>query len=190
MISATFLQLNNLIRSETEPTFLIPLLQAFTSSVKILGGPAALPQEARDGLVESFTRQLENIAATRKNRTPIFEVSPAIDFDISEFDVADLNMVNSNLNNIFEPSGLNPLSMDPDEITEDMETLTLNEMTQLLSYLDPMHPLLANVTNVQSFGRNRGIKQNDDMMCSVQKLSQKLTSLLGPLEQDGGEPIE
>ncbi|KIM80082.1 hypothetical protein PILCRDRAFT_543941 [Piloderma croceum F 1598] len=186
MITASFHQLSSLIRSETEPTFLMPLFQSFTSSVEALGGPAALPREAHDGLMESLTLQLENLAATRKKRTPIPEVSPAIDF---EFDVTDLNMVKSNLKNIVEPTGLDLISMDPDEITEDMETLALKEMTQLLSYLDPMHPLLANVITVQSLGRNRGIKHQDDMMRSSEEFTQKLTFLFGP-GRDGGEPIE
>jgi hypothetical protein len=187
MISATFLQLNHLIRSETEPTFLIPLFPAFTSSVKVLGGPVALPREVHDSLTESLTRQLEKLATTRQNRAPILEVSPATDLNIPEFDVTDLNMVKSNFKNMFEPSDLDLFSMDPDEITEDMETIALSEMMQLLSYLDPMHPLLANVTTVQSFGRNRGIKH--DLLRS-EKFAEKLTSLFGPLKQDGGELIE
>jgi len=185
MVSAIFLQLNDLIRSESEPTFFLPFFEAFTSSVKILGGPAALPREAHDGLVESLTLQLEKFAATRQKRAPIPEVSPAINSDVS---VDNLSKIQSNLNNILQPS--DPLSVDPDEITEDMETVMLDEMKKLLYYLDPMHPLLANVTTVQSLGRNRGIKYKDDMMRSCQELTQQLASIAGRLEQDRGEPIE
>jgi hypothetical protein len=59
------------------------------------------------------------------------------------------------------------LTFDFDGMNEDMEMFTLNNMTQLLSYLDPLHPLLANISNIQSLGQDQGIKWLDDVTNQV-----------------------
>jgi hypothetical protein len=186
MISATFFQLNDLIGSEIEPTLLTPLLQTFASSVKILGGPAVLPLETHEGLVESLTRSLENITEKRKNRPPIPDVLPAINFDLPDFGVASLDTVKSNIAMLSSLQQFDISSQDPDEVTEDMETFALIEMATLLSYLDPMHPLLANVTAVKSLGRNRGIKWSDDLIKSSEALTDELMARFGPVENREG----
>jgi hypothetical protein len=42
--------------------------------------------------------------------------------------------------------------MTPD--LQSLEMFTLKGMTRLLSYLDPLHPFLANISNVQSLGQD------------------------------------
>jgi len=169
MVSATFFQLNNLIGSEKEPTILRRLLESFTGTIKVLGGPAVVPREASDGLAESLNKQLENMANTRRNRAPIPDGPPAIDFGMSSFDMAGLQKFQSKMGILQAPT-FDLASLDTDEVVEDMETMALDKIAKLLSYLDPMHPLLQKVTVVQELGRNRGIKRTDNLLKNVEAL--------------------
>jgi hypothetical protein len=167
MVFATFHQLTNMIRPETEPTLLSTLLSLFIRCAKIVGGPTAVPREALDSLVESLTQHLDNLAEKRKNRLPMPEMpfenaNFGTDFAIPDLKIPKLEMDN------FDVS-----TLDGDEMNEDMETLALTEMALLLSYLDPTHPLLAKVSSVQSLGRNRGMKRADDMMANTMVVMEK-----------------
>jgi hypothetical protein len=168
MVSATFHQLTNLIRPETEPTLLSSLLKLFIRCAKIVGGPTAVSREALGSLVESLTQHLDNFTEKRKNRPPI----PEMPFDIAnfgtDFGMPDLKIPKLDMDNFVIPT------LDVDEMNEDMETVALTEMALLLSYLDPTHPLLAKVSSVKSLGRNRGMKRADDMMANAMVVMEKL----------------
>jgi len=69
MVSATFHQIINCIGSENDPSFLASLFKCFTDSLKVLGGPTALSQEFRNGVVEATKRQLQTLADKRKTRS-------------------------------------------------------------------------------------------------------------------------
>jgi hypothetical protein len=61
-------------------------------------------------------------------------------------------------------------------------------MTRLLSYLDPLHPFLANISNVQSLGQDWGIKRSDDVTNQVTASLEKLKAQFGtgiPLKFSG-----
>jgi importin-5 len=169
MVSATFCQLYNLIGSEKAATVLRMLVESFTDTIKVLGGPAVVPQEVSDGLAESLNKQLENMANIRRNRAPIPDGPPAIDFGMPSFDIASLQKFQSKMANLEAPA-FDLASLDTDEVEEDMETIALEKMAKLLSYLDPVHPLLQKVTVVQEWGRNRGIKHSDNLLKSVEAL--------------------
>lgn len=169
MVSATFFQLNNLIGSEETPTILRVLIESFTDTIKALGGPAVVPQEASNGLAESLNKQLENMANIRRNRAPIPDGPPAIDFGMPSFDIAGLQKLQSNIANLQVPI-FDHESLDTDGVNEDMETMALERIAKLLSYLDPVHPLLQKVTAVQELGRNRGFKRTDNLLKNVDAL--------------------
>jgi hypothetical protein len=69
MVSASLHQLINCISSETDSSFLASLFKCFADSLKVMGGPTALSQEFRDGIIEATKRQLQTFADKRKNRT-------------------------------------------------------------------------------------------------------------------------
>ena len=180
MVSLTFVQLNTSIRCETEPTFIISLLDALTKSVKIVGGPGALPREAHDGLMEALTWQLEQIADRRRNRAPLPHQPPATEFDISNFDLRNIDTLQAEIGQFkSEMVNFDVPPIDEDEMREDMETFVLNDMGQFLSYLDPMHPLLASVSNVKSLGRNRGLKKSDERLGNVMAAFHELAARFG-----------
>jgi hypothetical protein len=142
-----------------------------------------LPREACDGLMESLIRQIESLGNRRRNRAPLLNAPPAIDFGI-DGSVVDLNKLKSSIDNFhFE------IPTDPDNLTEDMETFALNHMATLLAYLDPTYPLLANVSSVKSLGRNRGIKLSDDIAstttAALKMLKSRFATSIPPKFNDG-----
>ncbi|KAF9809312.1 hypothetical protein IEO21_07461 [Rhodonia placenta] len=68
MVSATFSQVVNCIGGETDASFLASLYKCFSDCTRVLGGPAALPVEISDGVMEVTKRQLQNLADKRKAR--------------------------------------------------------------------------------------------------------------------------
>jgi hypothetical protein len=180
MVSATFVQLNTSIGSETELVLLSSLLSTFAKSVKIVGGPAALSRETHNGLTESLTRQLEILADRRKNRAPLPHEPLAIDFDIFSSDLDNINILKAKFDPAkFDMAAIDMATLDSDEMHEDIETFVLEDMAHLLCYLDPIHPLLANVSSVQSLGRDRGIKRSEELRSSAMAALDKLNALLG-----------
>ena len=168
MVSATFHQLTSLIYPEIEPILLSSLVNLFTRCAKIVGGPTAVPREALDSLVESLTQHLNNLTEKYTNRPSI----PEMPFDTAnfgtDFGMPDLEIPKLDMDNFTIPT------LDVDEVNEDVETLALTGVAILLSYLDPMHPLLAKVSSVKSLGRNRGMQRADDMMANAMVAMEKL----------------
>lgn len=56
MVSATFSQVVNCIGGETDASFLASLYKCFSDCTRVLGGPAALPVEISDGVMEVTKR--------------------------------------------------------------------------------------------------------------------------------------
>lgn len=58
-------------------------------------------------------------------------------------------------------------------------------MARLLSYLDPTHPMLPEVTRVQSLGRNRGVKSTNNLLESAEAFVERLKARFGPMDKEG-----
>jgi len=84
MVSATFLQLINSVGSEKDSSFLASLYKCFTDALRVIGGPAALPGDFHDGIMEATKRQLQNFADRRKSRA----LRPASDLDEDQEEMA------------------------------------------------------------------------------------------------------
>lgn len=84
MVSATFLQLINCISVESDSSFLASLFKCFADSVRIIGGPTALPYEFQEGIMEATKRQLQILADRRKARAQ----RPASDLEEDREDMA------------------------------------------------------------------------------------------------------
>jgi hypothetical protein len=84
MVSATFLQLINCIGTEKDSSFLASLYKCFADSLRIIGGPAALPSDFHDGIIEATKRQLQTLADKRKGRAQ----RPASDLDDDQEETA------------------------------------------------------------------------------------------------------
>ncbi|EIN06364.1 ARM repeat-containing protein [Punctularia strigosozonata HHB-11173 SS5] len=125
MVAATFTQLVNCISVEPDSSFLASLYKAFADSLRVIGGPAALPHEFHAGIVEATKRQLQSLADRRKARS---QRSPAeIEDEKEDF-----------------------------MLLEEMEEFALEDMTKLLKYFDPNHPLLVAVASVRDLGLGLG----------------------------------
>ncbi|TFY54131.1 hypothetical protein EVJ58_g9042 [Rhodofomes roseus] len=68
IVSATLSQLITCIANEPDASFLASLYRAFSDSMRLLGGPSALPSELSDGVMEATKRQLQSLADKRKAR--------------------------------------------------------------------------------------------------------------------------
>jgi len=123
------------------------------------------------------------MANTRRNRAPIPDEPPAIDFGLPSFDITRLQKFQSKMANLEAPT-FDLASLNTDEVDEDMETIALNKIARLLSYLDPMHPLLQKVAMVQSLGRNRGVKRSDNLFESVEALMQQFKARFGQSDEE------
>lgn len=69
MVSATFVQLISCISDEHDASFLGSIFKSFTDSLRVIGGPGALPREYHDGIMEATKRQLQTMADRRRART-------------------------------------------------------------------------------------------------------------------------
>ncbi|TFK45223.1 ARM repeat-containing protein [Heliocybe sulcata] len=68
MVNASFTQLVNCIGSENDASFLASLYRSFTDSLRVIGGPPALPQELQAHAIDATKRQLHVLADRRKGR--------------------------------------------------------------------------------------------------------------------------
>ncbi|KAI0350577.1 ARM repeat-containing protein [Trametes cingulata] len=68
MVAATLSQVINCIGNETDSSFLASLYKCFLDTVLVLGGPAALAPEFRQGVIDATKRQLNALADKRKAR--------------------------------------------------------------------------------------------------------------------------
>lgn len=118
------------IGSTTVTQDLALVLECFTNSLKVLGGPTVLSQDLYNGTTEAIKHQLDAVADTRKNRTlqPNSEQIQQFGFTVS-----------------FE------------RLDEDMETFVVERMERLLRYLDRNHPLLATAASVRAMSYDPGI---------------------------------
>lgn len=68
LVSASFQQLISCISDEQDSSFLASLFKALTESLVVIGGPATLPQEYKDGIMDATKRQLQTMAERRRAR--------------------------------------------------------------------------------------------------------------------------
>jgi hypothetical protein len=68
MVYATFRQLITCIGAETDASFVASLYKCFADCAKLVGGPGAVPDDAKTALVEVSKRQLQMLAEKRKRR--------------------------------------------------------------------------------------------------------------------------
>jgi importin-5 len=68
MVYATFRQLVTCIGTENDASFVASLYKCFADCAKIVGGPSAVPDDAKTALVEVSKRQLQVLAEKRKRR--------------------------------------------------------------------------------------------------------------------------
>jgi hypothetical protein len=68
MVNATMAALLNSIGTERDPSFVSSLYKCFNDCVRVLGGPAALPDEYATGASEGTKRQLGILADKRRRR--------------------------------------------------------------------------------------------------------------------------
>jgi importin-5 len=67
MVSASFHQLINCIGSETDPSFLAPLFECFSDSLKVVGGHSALALEFQTGVTDVMQQEVQTLVDKRKN---------------------------------------------------------------------------------------------------------------------------
>ena len=109
--------------AETNLAFLQPLLKCYEHSIKAIGGPESLSQELNNSFVEVISHQLETISDIRKDRSRRHDLESA--------------------------GGAMVTAVDLEYGQVQAETLTLDDMEELLRFLDPRHPLLEGISNVR-----------------------------------------
>ncbi|KAJ7061031.1 armadillo-type protein [Mycena amicta] len=125
MVAATFLQLINGITTEHDSSFLSSLYKCFNDSVRVIGGPSALPPEFQNGVIEGTKRQLQALADKRRAR------KARSNADSVEEDKEELALY------------------------EEIEDFALEDMAKMLSAFDANHPLLVAVSSVKDLGFNQ-----------------------------------
>jgi importin-5 len=68
IVYATFRQLVTCIAAENDASFVASLYKCFSDCARIVGGPGAVPDDAKTALVEASNRQLQVLAEKRKRR--------------------------------------------------------------------------------------------------------------------------
>jgi len=135
MVTATFQQLAQCISIETDPTFLGSLYKCFLDSMMVIDGPANLPPDTLDVVIEGTKRQLHSLADKRKARAArSFHMSSSgtlvggVHADLDDRDEEDIALL------------------------EEIEDFGLEDMSRLLESLNPEHPLLIAVAGVRELG--------------------------------------
>ncbi|RDB16214.1 Importin subunit beta-3 [Hypsizygus marmoreus] len=132
MVSATFHQLITCINTEHDSSFLASLYKCFTDSLRVIGGPAALPREYNDGIIEATKHQLQSLADRRKGRANR-AASLGTEGDKEEM-----------------------------ALLEEIEDFALEDMAKMLATLDPNHGLLVAVSSVKDLGFNSYDSDEDE----------------------------
>ncbi|KAF9457022.1 armadillo-type protein [Collybia nuda] len=125
MVSATFHQLINCVSTEYDASFLASLYKCFTDSIRVIGGPAALPHEFQEGIIEATKRQLQLLADRRKGRANRAASMPEGGEEKEEM-----------------------------SLLEEIEDFALEDIGKMLAMFDTNHPLLVAVSGVKDLGFN------------------------------------
>ncbi|KAK7458738.1 importin subunit beta-3 [Stygiomarasmius scandens] len=145
MVSATLLQLINVISDEHDASFLASLFKAFTDCVKILGGPSTcLSPEYLDGIIEATKRQLQTIAQKRRARE------------------AGRGGRGSESGGHVDANGLDEDDREDLALLEEMEDFALEDMARMLRMLDQNHELLVAVGSVKDLGMNKYLSGDEE----------------------------
>lgn len=124
MVTATFHQLITCVSTEHDSSFLASLYKCFTDSLRVIGGPATLPQEYQNGIIEATKHQLQLLADRRKGR------ANRAALEVGESDKEELSLL------------------------EEVEDFALEDMGKMLIIFDANHPLLVAVSSVKDLGFN------------------------------------
>ncbi|KAG6825124.1 hypothetical protein H0H92_004620 [Tricholoma furcatifolium] len=130
MVSAAFNHLIASIRREHDSSFLSSLYKCLNDCIRVVGGPAALPKEYLDGIIDATKHQLQILADRRRGRA---------------------NRV-QNMNNGGVGAGAGVFGDEDKEemaLMEEVEEFVLEDMSKMLGGLDPSHPLLIAVSSVK-----------------------------------------
>jgi len=145
MVSATLLQLINVISDEHDASFLASLFKAFTDCVKILGGPSTcLSPEYLDGIIEATKRQLQTIAQKRRARE------------------AGRGGRGSESGGHVDANGLDEDDREDLALLEEMEDFALEDMARMLRMFDQNHELLVAVGSVKDLGMNKYLSGDEE----------------------------
>lgn len=125
MVSATFHQLINCVSTEYDASFLASLFKCFTDSIRVVGGPAALPHEFQEGIIDATKRQLQMLADRRKGRA-----NRAASMPEGGEEKEDMSLL------------------------EEIEDFALEDIGKMLATFDANHPLLVAVSSVKDLGFN------------------------------------
>ncbi|PPQ74728.1 hypothetical protein CVT26_005110 [Gymnopilus dilepis] len=130
MVAAVFTQLINCINTEQDSTFLASLYKYFSESMRVLGGPSALPQQFHEGVMEATKRQLHSIADRRKARANRISSAASSNAGVGDWDRDEMVLL------------------------EEMEDFALEDMGKMIAEFDPNHPLLVAISGVRDLGFN------------------------------------
>jgi len=135
MVSASFLQIINGISTEHDSSFLASLYRCFNDALRVVGGPAALPRDFHDGVIEATKRQLQMLADKRRARA---------------------NRIAHGNNNGLGVGGEAKVDLEDERedmaLLEEIEDFALEDMAKMLAAFDPAHPLLVAVSSVKDLG--------------------------------------
>ncbi|KAG6886929.1 hypothetical protein C0992_001600 [Termitomyces sp. T32_za158] len=131
MVAGAFHHLVAAMRTEQDTSFLASLYKCTNDALRVVGGPAVLPREFGDGVVEATKRQLQLIADRRRARAAAAGggVGTGTGTGVEE-------------------------GVDKEEMAlmEEVEDFVLDDMGKMLAVLDPAHPLLIAVGSVKDLG--------------------------------------
>jgi importin-5 len=131
-VSATLMQLISCLGTEEDASFLSSLYRCLLDCLRVVGGPQGLSPQYQSGLIEATKRQLQRLAERRKVRS----AQPRSEYD--EDRQEELAML------------------------EEMEDFALEDMSRLLEYCEPNHPLMIAVSSVKALGMNKFSDEDDE----------------------------
>lgn len=163
MLHAVFTQLISVLAAESDASFLASLFKCVADCVRVVGGPAQLLPEFRDGVLAATRAQLQTLAEKRKVRQmrhPELVQSLSLGGGGGGGGNGHGNGRNGAPGAQVGASGAgDPFEDEREELLllEELEDFALEEAGKMLKYFDPGHPLLIAVSSVKELG----IRQDD-----------------------------
>lgn len=140
MVSASFLQIINGISTEHDSSFLASLYRCFNDSLRVVGGPAALPRDFHDGVIDATKRQLQILADKRRARAN--RIAHSNNGGEAKVDLED--------------------EREDMALLEEIEDFALDDMAKMLAAFDTAHPLLVAVSSVKDLGVSQYDSDEED----------------------------
>lgn len=157
MLHAVFTQLISVLAAESDASFLASLFKCVADCVRVVGGPAQLLPEFRDGVLAATRAQLQTLAEKRKVRQMRH---PELVQSLGGGGGGNGHGRNGAPGAQVGASGAgDPFEDEREELLllEELEDFALEEAGKMLKYFDPGHPLLIAVSSVKELG----IRQDD-----------------------------